>query len=77
MVPKSCTVKHDLPKEDSNVKEVDTIVIPAIMRAGNERKYYVKIYSVTDGKEVCILKKRMYAKFIVGWMRRVAVVFSK
>lgn len=53
MVPKSCTVKHDLPKEDSNIKEVDTVVILA-MRAGNERKYYVKIYSVTDGKEVCI-----------------------
>ncbi|CAC5401079.1 TMEM173 [Mytilus coruscus] len=51
MIPKSCTVKHDLPKEDSNIKEVETVVILVITRAGNERKYNVKIYSVTDGKE--------------------------
>ncbi|XP_052105601.1 uncharacterized protein LOC127738401 [Mytilus californianus] len=51
MVPKSCTVKHELPEEDSNIKEVATIEILVPMRAGNFRKICVKIYSVTDGNE--------------------------
>lgn len=64
MVPKSCTVKHDLPKEDSNIKEVAKIEIIVPMRAGNFRKIIVKIYSVTDGNEVCIKVEKIYASII-------------
>ncbi|XP_071163205.1 uncharacterized protein [Mytilus edulis] len=51
MVPKSCTVKHDLHEEDSNITEMATVSILVVMRAGNTRNYDVKIYSVTDGNE--------------------------
>lgn len=57
MVPKSCTVKHDLHEEDSNITEMATVSILVVMRAGNTRNYDVKIYSVTDGNEVCIKLK--------------------
>ena len=54
LVPSSCTCKYNLSIEDENIKEVTTIDIYAVMRGGNHRELSIKLYSVTNGEQVCI-----------------------
>ncbi|XP_052105597.1 uncharacterized protein LOC127738399 isoform X2 [Mytilus californianus] len=51
LVPRTCTVKYNIPNEDNNIKAVKTFNIKAVMRSGNHREISVTMYSITIGQE--------------------------
>ncbi|XP_052105593.1 uncharacterized protein LOC127738397 isoform X2 [Mytilus californianus] len=52
LVPRTCAVKYDIPKEDDNIKNVKTFKLE-VMRSGNYRIIFLKMYSITIGQETC------------------------
>ncbi|VDI82643.1 Hypothetical predicted protein, partial [Mytilus galloprovincialis] len=52
LVPRTCDVKYDIPKEDDNIKYVTTFKIET-WRSGNYRVMFLKMYSITIEEETC------------------------
>ncbi|XP_076098682.1 uncharacterized protein LOC143068475 [Mytilus galloprovincialis] len=52
LVPRTCDVKYDIPKEDDNIKYVTKFEIET-WRSGNYRNMSLKMYSITIEEETC------------------------